>query len=161
LKTIRLNIFVETWKGRVFLLFNSQDTDTRRRSASDLVRGLVEHFAQQVTEIFGGYVSKFLEEYTKDPINNWKLKDTALYLVISLSARGVLPQTGAVSLNEFVPLLPIFQSNIVPELQSATDAGNPIVKVDCIKFLVFHPHPYNSSSCLEATCQTLRQCCLS
>jgi exportin-2 (importin alpha re-exporter) len=122
--------------GILLHLFIPTDTDTRRRSASDLVRGLVEHFAQQVTVIFGGYVSKFLEEYAKDPVNNWKLKDTALYLVISLSARGVLPQTGAVSLNEFVPLLPIYQSNIVPELQAATAAGNPIVKVDCIKFLV-------------------------
>lgn len=102
-----------------------------------------------MTGIFGGYVTKYLEEYTKNPTDNWKLKDTALFLVISLSARGVLPQAGAVALNEFVPLLPIFQANIVPELQSSPDSGHPIIKLDCIKFLLmFRSHMPDIASML-------------
>ena len=37
------------------------DTDTRRRAASDLVRGLLEHFTKEVTEIFSQYVNAYLQ----------------------------------------------------------------------------------------------------
>ena len=68
------------------------DTETRRRAASDLVRGLLEQFAKEVTEIFTQNVGQYLAEYEKDPARNWKSKDTALYLITSLSARSVSAQ---------------------------------------------------------------------
>lgn len=37
------------------------DSDTRRRAASDLVRGLLEHFAKDVTEICSQYSKEYLE----------------------------------------------------------------------------------------------------
>jgi exportin-2 (importin alpha re-exporter) len=37
------------------------DSDTRRRAASDLVRGLLEHFAKDVTEICSQYANEYLE----------------------------------------------------------------------------------------------------
>ena len=30
----------------------------------------------------------FFQEYTKDPVRNWKNKDSALYLVTSLASKG-------------------------------------------------------------------------
>ncbi len=37
------------------------DTETRRRAASDLVRGLLEHFAKEVTELCSAYVQEYLQ----------------------------------------------------------------------------------------------------
>lgn len=37
------------------------DSETRRRAAADLVRGLLEHFAQEVTEIFSAHVGEYLQ----------------------------------------------------------------------------------------------------
>jgi hypothetical protein len=37
------------------------DSDTRRRTAADLVRALTEKFEAQVTEMFTGYVGKLLQ----------------------------------------------------------------------------------------------------
>ena len=36
------------------------DSDTRRRAASDLVRGLLEHFAKEVTGICLQYTNEYL-----------------------------------------------------------------------------------------------------
>jgi exportin-2 (importin alpha re-exporter) len=38
-----------------------QDTDTRRRAASDLVQGLCSQFEKQVVAIFSSYVSALLQ----------------------------------------------------------------------------------------------------
>ncbi|KAJ3146665.1 importin-alpha export receptor [Geranomyces variabilis] len=113
------------------------DTDTRRRAASDLVRGLLEHFAKEVTEIFSVYVSHNLQTYEKNQGANWKAKDTALYLITSLSARSTTLQAGVTKVNEFIEVLPVFTQHVLPELQSAAEgSAHPIIKVDAIKFLM-------------------------
>ncbi|KNC97042.1 importin-alpha export receptor [Spizellomyces punctatus DAOM BR117] len=113
------------------------DTNTRRRAASDLVRGLLEHFAQEVTTIFSQYVTAYLQSYESDRAANWKAKDTALFLITSLSARSSTVQTGVTRVNEFMEVLPLFTTHILPELQSSADgAAHPIIKVDAIKFLM-------------------------
>jgi Cse1 len=37
------------------------DTDTRRRASADLVRGLLEMHAKEVTEIFSTYITQYLD----------------------------------------------------------------------------------------------------
>lgn len=66
----------------------SSDIDTRRRAACDLVRGLCKFFEGPVTAIFSGYVNSMLGEYAKNPGQNWKHKDAAIYLVTSLASKG-------------------------------------------------------------------------
>ncbi|RKO91450.1 Cse1-domain-containing protein [Blyttiomyces helicus] len=113
------------------------DTETRRRAASDLVRGLLEQFAQEVTNIFAQYVQNYLKEYEADPQKNWKSKDTALYLVTSLSARALTSQAGATQTNEFISVIDIFNSHVLPELSNDVDGSvHPIIKVDAIKYLL-------------------------
>lgn len=64
------------------------DIDTRRRAACDLVRGLCKFFEGPVTAIFSGYVNSMLTEYAKNPGENWKHKDAAIYLVTSLASKA-------------------------------------------------------------------------
>ena len=68
------------------------DSDTRRRAASDFIRGLLEHFAKQVTDICSGYIQSYLSNYSSNPSLNFKSKDTALYLMTALSARSLTIQ---------------------------------------------------------------------
>ena len=45
--------------------------------------------------------------------------------------------SGATSTNEYIPIMPVFASNIIPDLQQPADGVlHPIVKVDAIKYLV-------------------------
>ena len=68
-------------------------------------------------------------------MNQWKAKDTALYLITSLSARAVTVQGGATKTNEFIEILPIFINHILPEL-NGSNQSHPIITVDAIQFLI-------------------------
>ncbi|KAL2911349.1 importin-alpha export receptor [Polyrhizophydium stewartii] len=112
------------------------DSETRRSAATELVRALLEEFPKEVTAIFSGYISKFLENYEANRVSNWQSKDTALYLITSLSAKSVTAQTGAVQTNEYIPILPVFAEHVLPDLQAPIDGAiHPIIKVDAIKYL--------------------------
>lgn len=74
--------------SQLFILSPCLDIDTRRRAACDLVRGLCKFFEGPVTAIFSGYVNSMLTEYAKNPGENWKHKDAAIYLVTSLASKA-------------------------------------------------------------------------
>ena len=63
------------------------DIDTRRRAASDLVRGLCTHWEQQVTEICSAFVGTLLAEYASNAKAKWQSKDAAIFLVAALVIR--------------------------------------------------------------------------
>ena len=60
----------------------------------------MENFEKEVTEIVKGYITAFLQvsirrgrkltvqEYTANPAEKWKSKDTAIYLLTSIASRG-------------------------------------------------------------------------
>ena len=111
------------------------DSDTRRRAATDFLRGLSSQFEQMVTEVVFDYVGHYLAEYSKNPRTNWKAKDTAVYLYSSIAAKGTITSSqGVKSVNSFVNVLDFFQSNIASDLFSDTEV-EPILKVDAIKYL--------------------------
>lgn len=64
------------------------DIDTRRRAACDLVRALSKSFEGPVITNFSQYVQAMLAEFAKNPAENWKNKDAAIFLVTSLAAKG-------------------------------------------------------------------------
>jgi exportin-2 (importin alpha re-exporter) len=113
------------------------DSDTRRRSATDLVRSLAELFEARLTALFGGYVNHYLQSYQANPSKNWKDKDTAIYLLIAITARTATAQLGATKTNENINIVDIFTNHILPDLQSPINSGtpHPVVRVDAIKFL--------------------------
>lgn len=124
-------------EGSGIVLNNSRlDTDTRRRASADLVRSLMENHCKEVTEIFSGYIEQYLATYTQNPAANWKSKDTALYLITTLSAKAVTAATGATQTNEHVPVLPVFSAHVLPDLECEADTSiHPLLKIDSIKYL--------------------------
>jgi exportin-2 (importin alpha re-exporter) len=126
------------------------DTDTRRRASADLVRSLLELHAQEVTQIFSTYITQYLETYNLNLVANWKSKDTAFYLITSLSAKAVTASAGATQTNEYVPVLPVFSTHVIPDLDAAVDGQiHPILKVDAIKYLTVFRGQLNKSQLLQ------------
>eukprot|EP00842_Homolaphlyctis_polyrhiza_P002385 jgi/Hompol1/3147/HPOL_003135-RA len=113
------------------------DNETRRSAAAELVRSLMLHFQVEVTQIFSTHITTYLQEYQSNPGANWHAKDTALFLITSLSAFGVSAQAGATQINDLIPVMQVFGTHVMPDLQAPVDgAVHPIIKVDALKFLV-------------------------
>ena len=110
------------------------DSDTRRRTACELVKGLCKNYEEQVTQAFSKYVQALLQEHAQNPAANWKAKDAAIYLVIALAVKGSTYALGTTSTNKFVDILSFFATNILPELQEADVNNKAILKADAIKF---------------------------
>ena len=117
------------------------DSDTRRRAATDFLRGLMAKFETLVATVVLKYVEHYFSDYTKNPSVNWKSKDTATYLYSSISAKGTTTASqGVTSTNDFANVVDFFSKHIANDLVS--DAGvHPILKVDAIKYLyTFRSH---------------------
>ncbi|KZM24630.1 protein export from nucleus [Ascochyta rabiei] len=110
------------------------DNDTRRRAATNFLRQLMSKFEGLVTSTSQTYVDAYLQNYAQDPANNWKSKDTAVYLFTAIAAKGTATAAqGILSVNENVDVLDFFQKHIASDLQ--TPDAEAILKVDAIKYL--------------------------
>ncbi|KAF7545040.1 hypothetical protein G7046_g9652 [Stylonectria norvegica] len=106
------------------------DTDSRRRSATDFLRSLQEKFEAPVTNV----VSKYIAHYISQGKVDWKAKDTAIYLFISVAAKGaVTAAQGVKTVNSLVNVVEFFENHIASDL--IADDVHPIAKVDAIKYL--------------------------
>ncbi|KAI1630578.1 chromosome segregation protein [Biscogniauxia mediterranea] len=107
------------------------DTDSRRRAATDFLRQLQGRFEQMVTTVAGRYINHYLEQGK----SNWKDKDTAISLFLSIAAKGAVTAAhGVKTVNPMVNVVDFFQQHVANDLIS--DSGvEPISKVDAIKYL--------------------------
>ncbi|KAI0540918.1 CAS/CSE protein [Xylaria digitata] len=107
------------------------DTDSRRRAATDFLRQLQGKFEQLVTSVTGRYINHYLEQGK----TNWKDKDTAISLFLSIAAKGAVTAShGVKTVNELLNVVEFFQQHVANDLVG--DAGvEPIAKVDAIKYL--------------------------
>lgn len=112
------------------------DIDTRRRAVSDLVRTLSQHFEGKIVELFSQYLTVLLQRYKADPKNNWRSKDTAIYLVTTLASKGATQKHGVTQASQLVPLPQFCQSDIIPELERLDVNEMPVLKADALKFLM-------------------------
>ncbi|KAI1863767.1 hypothetical protein JX265_003903 [Neoarthrinium moseri] len=106
------------------------DTDSRRRAATDFLRTLQEKFESLVTGVAGKYINHYLEQGKSD----WKQKDTAVSLFLSIAAKGaVTAAQGVKTVNSLVNVVDFFQQHIAADLINTE--SEPISRVDAIKFL--------------------------
>lgn len=109
------------------------DSDTRRRAATDFLRQLMEQFEQLVSGVVARYIDHYLQNYASNPSENWRSKDTAVYLFTSIAAKGsTTASQGVKTVNAFVNIQEFFEKNIASDLSNAS--LNPILLVDAIKF---------------------------
>ncbi|TKY64094.1 Exportin-2 protein [Spatholobus suberectus] len=107
------------------------DLDTRRRIACELLKGIATHYGDAVKSIVSAQIQSLLSSFAANPGVNWKDKDCAIYLVVSLATK----KAGAsVVSTELVDVQSFFESVIVPELQSSDVNGYPMLKAGALKF---------------------------
>ena len=96
----------------------------------------MDQFESRVTEIVSRYIQMHLQQYSSDPAANWQAKDTAVFLLTSIAARGSTAQHGVTSTNSLIDVVQFFSDHVVQDLQpdSATKV-HPIIVADAIKFL--------------------------
>ena len=117
--------------------------------ACELVKGLSTHYQPQVTQLLSAYVAAELAQYAANPDANWKSKDTAIFLVVALAVVQKTAAAGATKTNELVNLPDFFQGQVLPELQAADVNARPVIKADCLKFLITFRSQLPSAACRE------------
>ncbi|XP_020254301.1 LOW QUALITY PROTEIN: exportin-2 [Asparagus officinalis] len=105
------------------------DIDTRRRIVCELLRGLATNYKDQVTNLVSSQIQNMLAVYAANPSENWKEKDCAIYLVVSLGAKAAAGGVQLVDVDSF------FLNVIVPELQGPDVNAYPMLKAGALKFL--------------------------
>ena len=109
------------------------DSDTRRRSASDFVRGLMEYFERNVTLIVNDYISHYLAEYAKNPGANWRAKDTALFLFSAIAIKSSTAKGGVTSTNLLVDVCQFWTGNALDEFTKR--AAHQVLQADYIRYI--------------------------
>lgn len=107
------------------------DLDTRRRIACELLKGIALNYKDRVTEKVSAQIQSLLTSFSENPAANWKHKDCAIYLVVSLATKkagGTSVSTDLVDVENF------FGAVIVPELRSQDIDGFPMLKGGALKF---------------------------
>ncbi|KAI5964902.1 CSE1 [Candida pseudojiufengensis] len=123
----------ETFEEEPILFVRSDlegsDFDSRRKSATDFLRELKELNSELLTTTVMKYVNEFLSHSN----NDWKNKDTAIYLFSSLATKGSVTNVGVTSTNVLVDVVKFFSDNVAHDLQSSD--VHPILQVDSIKYI--------------------------
>lgn len=98
----------------------------------------MDQFEARVTEIISTYIQAHLQRYNADKAAHWKDKDTAVFLLTSIAARGVTAQQGVTSTNSLIRVVQFFEDHVLQDLQASADVANkphPIIIADAVKFL--------------------------
>lgn len=111
------------------------DVGTRRHSACNLVRSLCKYFESPVTAIFSGYITTMLQKYADNPVENWKQKDAALYLITAIATRSKTTRQGTTKTSDLVNVADIFTAQCLQELRSENLSQHPVLRADAIRYL--------------------------
>ncbi|RLO07421.1 hypothetical protein DYB28_007549, partial [Aphanomyces astaci] len=99
------------------------DGDSRRSAAIELLRGLRQKYDDAVSRICLSTITSLLQEYSASPQTKWMQKDVAINLVTALAAVKQTRARGVSEVHPKVPLLDIFNSHILPQLQQRQDTS--------------------------------------
>jgi exportin-2 (importin alpha re-exporter) len=84
LEFIRLDLSIST---------SGTDLATRRQAAADVLQTLVgSGYEAEATEIVGAWINTGLAEYGSNKEENWKAKDSSVYLLTAVATRGSTTQ---------------------------------------------------------------------
>ncbi|XP_057778621.1 exportin-2 [Salvia miltiorrhiza] len=107
------------------------DLETRRRIACELLKGIALNYKERVAEKASAQIQSLLASFSQNPAANWKHKDCAIYLVVSLATKKA---SGTSISTDLVDVESFFGSVIVPELRSQDVNGFPMLKAGALKF---------------------------
>jgi len=96
------------------------DTETRRRCACDLVRGMGKQFEAPTTALCGEQIGAMLASHAGDTSGGtWKAKDCALQLLVAVSAKSSTGAGGVSVTNAAIDVNAMVGTHVMPELAPA------------------------------------------
>ncbi|KAI0833709.1 Cse1-domain-containing protein [Trametes gibbosa] len=132
LEYIRLDLALPSMGG----IGGAHDAVTRRQAAAEVLRALVSTGLEaETTEVTGAWIGQGLNEYTANKTENWRAKDTAIYLLTAVATRGSTTQHGVTSTNALIDVVQFFSDHVFQDLQADPGSIHPILQVDAIRFL--------------------------
>ncbi|KAJ2785708.1 importin-alpha export receptor [Coemansia javaensis] len=112
------------------------DAGSRREAAAGLVRGLLDQFSAETTQVMSVYIRKALEQYAASPGERWRDKDVALFMATSVAVVASVQSLGATQVNALVDVGDFFTTQVVQHLAAVdSDRGAPILKADAIRYV--------------------------
>ncbi|KAG9044436.1 importin-alpha export receptor [Tulasnella sp. UAMH 9824] len=118
------------------LSLSTEGGGSRRHAASELIRALVSiGLDAPVTRLIEQYIAAALQEYAANPSENWKSKDTAIYLLTAIASQASTTHHGVTSTNVLVDIVKFFSENVAQDLNTEGSTVHPILQVDAIRFI--------------------------
>lgn len=77
-----------------------------------------------------------LAKYAENPQQNWRSKDSAMYLVTSLVSRGATQKHGVTQTSQLVSVPQFCQQHVLTELERPDVNDLPVLKADAIKYIM-------------------------
>jgi exportin-2 (importin alpha re-exporter) len=93
----------------------------------------MDYFEKSVTMIVNDYINHYLAEYTKSPPQNWRSKDTALFLFSAIAIKASTAKAGVTSTNILVDVVQFWTTNVQQEFISK--ASHPVLQADYIRYI--------------------------
>ncbi|KAG2159252.1 CAS/CSE protein [Suillus bovinus] len=116
---------------------NASEVATRRQAAADVLQALVSSgYQAEATEIVGSWITSGLQQYNSNPAQNWKSKDSAIYLLTAVATEASTTQHGVTSTNALVDVVKFFSEHVYQDLQAPAGSIHEILYVDAIRFLL-------------------------
>jgi len=98
------------------------------------VRGLCRTHREAATPLCREYAATLLAQYAQN--REERLKDAALHLTLAAAVAAQSALHGASEVNPGVNVLEVFSQHVLPELQDPDPNARPIVRADCVKFVL-------------------------
>ncbi|KAG9045713.1 importin-alpha export receptor [Tulasnella sp. UAMH 9824] len=118
------------------LSLSTEGGGSRRHTASELIRSLFSiGLDAPVARIIELYISIALQEYSANPSENWKSKDTAIYLLTAIVTQASTSHHGVTTTNALIDIVKFFSENIAQDLDIERPDVHPILQVDAIRFI--------------------------
>ena len=104
----------------------------------------MDYFEKSVTLIVNDYINHYLNEYVKNPRQNWRSKDTALFLFSAIAIKSSTALGGVTSTNILVDVCQFWTGNAQQEF--IAQSSHPVLQADYIRYIyVFRNQVWNYS----------------
>ena len=149
LRDVDVELFTDNPDDYIRKDLQSADSDTRRRSAVDLVKSLSKFYEDQTTQILISYIKNLLENFS----GNIRARDACIQLVTAIAAKGETRALGVSVVNAKVDINQFFSTQVMPIFREGVVGGNEeksVLQASSLKFLILFRNQLNQNFVLES-----------
>ena len=122
------------------------DLETKRRTASDLLRNLLKFHNETTTSLGMEYIKELTSQFHSSP-ENWSQMDISINLFLSVSVKSKIERVGVVEVNEMLQseIHDYFENEIGSILDSFSD-HHPVLVCEALKFVTLFRSQFSADN---------------